>query len=179
MNSPLRIGSNALLSNTNGIIRTSALTLAAGCGLVVPACIGLGVLPGMPAFPFLTTMAAFLLLEGKPPWTALVLPSLLFFAWSPGLFRGRVEIPMRSRALFAVTGLLTPIWFVIGWKYGRTYQSRFLYLFCAMNVLWLLALWLILAHSRRRASFVCNLLFHWLLFAWLGWCAFPWLGELP
>ncbi len=179
MNSSLPSGSDAVLGNTNGWIRTSALTLVAGCGLVVPACVGLGILPGLPAFPFLTTVPAFFLLEGKPPWTTVVLPSLLFFSWSPGLFRGQVKIPMRSRALFALTAFLTVIWFVIGWKYGRIYQGPLLYVFCVLNALWLLALWLVLSYSGRRSSFVCNLLFHWLLFAWLGWFAFPWLGEMP
>jgi hypothetical protein len=28
-------------------------------------------------------------------------------------------------------------------------------------------------------SFRTNMFFHWILFAWLAWFAFPWLGELP
>jgi hypothetical protein len=31
----------------------------------------------------------------------------------------------------------------------------------------------------KSKSFASNLIFHWLLFAWLGWFAFPYLGESP
>jgi hypothetical protein len=33
------------------------------------------------------------------------------------------------------------------------------------------------ARVRRRPSRAKALLFHWLLFAWTAWCAFPWFGE--
>ena len=39
--------------------------------------------------------------------------------------------------------------------------------------------WCAVIRDCRRPSFWVNLLSHWLLFAWLGICAFPYLGELP
>jgi hypothetical protein len=40
-------------------------------------------------------------------------------------------------------------------------------------------LWSVFIWAKRQPSFGRNLLAHWLLFVWLGWYAFPYLGELP
>jgi hypothetical protein len=50
---------------------------------------------------------------------------------------------------------------------------------CAINVAWLVSLWTILYSASKMRSFKTNLLFHAVLFAWLAWYAFPYLGELP
>jgi hypothetical protein len=47
-----------------------------------------------------------------------------------------------------------------------------------INVAWMAALCLLLNRSSTAApSFVRNLALHWVLFAWLAWYAFPYLGE--
>lgn len=33
--------------------------------------------------------------------------------------------------------------------------------------------------NQRRPSFASNLCWHAIAFAWLGFAAFPWMGELP
>ncbi|MGA9545877.1 MAG: hypothetical protein WBQ85_20045 [Candidatus Sulfotelmatobacter sp.] len=167
-------------------MRSPALTLVAGSGLVVPAYLGL-FLTGTPTLfcplPFLTVTPAFVLsslLTGQFTRAAVLVPSLLFFAWNPGLFRGQVRVPKRSLVLLVVATLFSVAWFTGGWKYGLEYQGRqYTYIICIMDGAWLAALWAILVACWRRTSFAGNLLFHWLLFAWLGWYAFPYLGELP
>jgi len=50
---------------------------------------------------------------------------------------------------------------------------------CAINTVWTVAWWAILYRAWRASSFGMNLFFHAMLFAWLAWYAFPYLGELP
>jgi hypothetical protein len=161
------------------------LTLVAGCSLLVPAYVGL-LLTGGPTLlcplPLLTVIPAFMLssLSGAR-WTwAVVVSSLLFFAWNPGLFRRQAQVPKRTLVLLAAMPVLTAGYFVGNWKYGLDYQGRqYVYAICAINGIWLVVLWMIVAGRSHRISFRGNLLLHWLLFAWLGWYAFPYLGELP
>jgi hypothetical protein len=122
-------------------------------------------------------MSAFLF----SPWLAVFAPVALFFAWNQAMFRGEAKIPRRSWVLLVVATALTVIWFVGGWRYGLEYQGlRHTRFVCAVNVIWLALLWtLFLATRKGPASFKLNLLLHWILFAWLAWYAFPWLGELP
>jgi hypothetical protein len=45
--------------------------------------------------------------------------------------------------------------------------------------MWLGSLWWTVARFQRQPSFKGNLFSHWLLFSWLAYYAFPYLGELP
>ena len=134
-------------------------------------------------FPFLTVTPAFILSSlsaGRLTWAAVLIPSLLFFAWNPALFWGQSQVPKRSLVLLLALTVLSAVWFVGSWKYGLEYQGRqYVYAICAINGVWLVALWMIIIGRAHRTSFCGNLLLHWLLFAWLGWYAFPYLGELP
>jgi len=47
------------------------------------------------------------------------------------------------------------------------------------NIIWTTFLVSLFAAFRSRASFKKNLFLHWMLFVWLAWYAFPYLGELP
>jgi hypothetical protein len=160
--------------------------LAAGCALVVPSAIGLFV-TGVPSivspFPLLTFTPAFWLLDfpglHKFFWAAALVPPVLFFVWNPGLFSGETDMPVRTTPLLAVATLLNAIWIVGFWEVGLKYHGApYTYAVAAANAVWMVLLWGAFARHQRRASFKANLLFHWLLFAWLAWYAFPYLGEL-
>jgi hypothetical protein len=154
------------------------ITLLTGLGLLIPASVGL--LAGVPTvfcpLPALTVLPAFFL-----SWAAAIVPTLLFFAWNQGLFRGVANIPKRSYVLLATATVLSVIWFVGGWKYGLQFQgAHYTYAVCFANIAWLVFLWAMFGRSwKRESSFKTNLLLHWILFAWLAWYAFPYLGELP
>ena len=163
----------------------AVLTLAAGLGLVAPASIGL-LLTGVPTLicplPALTILPALILSSwpGQAYRYVVLLPSVLFFAWNLSLFRGKALIPKRSIVLLAITTGLSVVYFVKFWKDGVRYEgSKFTELVCLVNALWLLLLWIMLARRWKASSFADSLLFHWVLFAWLAWYAFPYLGELP
>ena len=163
--------------------KSAAATLMAGFGLLVPAAVGLlasGVPTMLCPFPALTVLPAFLLSVHLSN-LAVVLPTLLFFIWNPGLLRGETKVPKRSYALLAVATVLSVFYFVSGWDLGLKYQgihyTRFV---SAVNTAWVAFLILGFLRSRKRAtSFRFNLFLHWMMFAWLAWYAFPYLGELP
>ena len=130
--------------------------------------------------PTLTVIPAFFLSTARLTWLAVLVPAGLFFLWTPGLFHGKADIPRRSWILLSVLTVLTAVYFAGSWRYGLEYQGkRFTYGICALNAGWLALLWTIFMWRGNKKSFTNNLILHWLLFAWLGWYAFPYLGELP
>ena len=162
----------------------ATITFTAGLGLLIPASIGL-LVSGVPTilcpFPMLTILPALLLSGLHLEKAAVAVPMLLFFVWCPGLFRGQAKIPARSYGLFIVATISTIVYFVVSWKWGLQYQgSRFTHVVGMANIVCLAILGFAFSRSWRRASsFGYSLFVHWILFAWLAWCAFPYLGELP
>lgn len=161
--------------------RSRLIILLSGAALLLPSSIGL-LTAGAPTFycprPFVTVMPAFLF--GSMWRVSIVVPTLFFFAWNPGFFQEKRVVPKRTVALFGSLVGLSVVWFVIGWNFGLQYQGpSYTWTMLAVNVLWIAVLTLLLLHSLKRESFTWNLAIHWLLFAWLAWCAFPYLGELP
>jgi len=131
--------------------------------------------------PVLTVIPAFFLSSAGLHGIAVAVPTIFFLLWNPQLFRGGPEVPKRTYFLFGGAILLSIAWFVASWKFGLQYQGRrFTYSMCVINALWILFLGLLFARSRKgNQSFTSSLILHWLLFAWLAWYAFPYLGELP
>jgi drug/metabolite transporter (DMT)-like permease len=160
-------------------MKPNVITLLSGIALLIPATFGLS-LSGVPTvhapFPALVVIPSFFL--GLP---ALFIPSVLFFAWHPALFKGNNKFPIRTYILFVALVVLTVIWFIVSWNFSIQYEgARYTYIVCAVNAVWIAALAALLWKCRRKKiSFPSNLLVHWVLFAWLAWWAFPYLGELP
>ena len=156
-------------------------TIIGGLALIIPAAIGLlstGVPTVFGPFPAMTAVPALLL---SSRIVGVVVPSLGFFAWNPGLLRGENRLPKRSFGLLAVATILSVIWFVVGWTNGLHYQGvGYVHRVCGATVAWIAFLGtLFTLYWKRESSFRLNLALHWLLFAWLAWYAFPYLGELP
>ncbi len=155
------------------------LTVLAGACLLVPTFVGT-LSSGVPTLycpmPVMTILPAFL---GMLP-IGLLIPAGLFFLWNPGLLKHRTNVPKRTVAAAAVLSSLTVVYFATSWDYGVQYQGgRYTVIMLVINLVWLALLWLLIVRCWRQPSFTTNLLLHWLLFAWLGWYAFPHLGELP
>jgi hypothetical protein len=106
------------------------------------------------------------------------LPSLLFWGWSVQLFRGEATLPLRSVLLLLALAILSIVYFVASWNFGVQWQGYpHLVSVTLLNALALVALWWLLRAARSKPLFRRSLTFHWALFAWLAWLAFPWLGE--
>lgn len=104
---------------------------------------------------------------------------LSFAAWSLPLLKGEKRIPKRTKIAATVLVSLSLVFLALSWSYGVKYQGTThtvaMYVF---NALFWAALLVVGRRNLREPSYGYNFLFHWLLFAWLGWVAFPWLGEL-
>jgi hypothetical protein len=165
-------------------MESAKLTRVSGFTLFFPAVIGLG-FGGVPTvlgpFPALTVLPAFLLSARPLSLAVLFVPVLLFFAWNPGLFRGAPKIPKRSYVLLGLATVLSIFWFLSGGSYAPKYQgAQFTYFVCIVNFAWIAFLWAMFARAWKvGSSFKTNLFLHCMLFAWLAWYAFPYLGELP
>jgi hypothetical protein len=109
------------------------------------------------------------------------IPMVFFVVWNPRLFPGQDTVPKRSAVLLAIATLLDIVYFGIGWEDGIAFQGVvYTYSVFIWNAMWMTCLWLVLIRGRRASpSFRTNLLFHWMLFTWFAWHAFPLLGELP
>jgi hypothetical protein len=77
--------------------------------------------------------------------------------------------------------VLSVVYFVASWNWGLQYQGpKYAHAVCALNVAWVAFLILAFVRSwETPPAFRFNLFVHWMLFAWLAWYAFPYLGELP
>ena len=79
-------------------------------------------------------------------------------------------MPKRTYTLFVIAAVLSVIWFIRGWKYGLQYEGpTFTHFICAVNIVWVVGLGVLLfLRQKVNPSFISNLAFHLLFFAWLG-----------
>jgi hypothetical protein len=160
------------------------VVIAVGLSLLIPAWIGLfssGVPTLYSPLPTLTIVPAFELARWDLQYLAVLVPSILFFLWNPGLLLSqRPNLPKRTVVVLGLLTVLTVVDCVLEWKYGVQYRgTRHTIVVYIINVMWLASLWWTVVRFQRHPSFRGNLFSHWLLFAWLAWYAFPYLGELP
>jgi hypothetical protein len=169
-------------------MKTRLSIAAVGLSLIAPAWMGIfasGVPTWYSPFPLLTMAPRVILTRGFGgpylPKCVVLIPGILFFLWNPGLLLDpRPALPKRTPALLALLTVLTAWYVRVGWYYGVEYQGMEYTVFVSVvNVAWLAVLWLLVLHSMRRPSVANNVLTHGVLFVWLGWYAFPYLGELP
>ncbi len=159
-------------------MKNKLLTIAAGLSLLIPVLFWLFSKQGpslLYPFPALMFIPSFLLRRA-----AVLVPVLLFFAWNPGLFGGQAKVPRRSYILLIAATVLSVVWFAVGWRDGLAVQgAKYNYVISGINALWIVVLWLLFSRSRKgEPSFGTNLAVHWVMFAWLAWYAFPFMGEL-
>ena len=117
----------------------------------------------------------------KAAWSGLAsLPvGAAFLAWSYPLFRGRDRAPLRSLVLAGASVVLSVAFFVYAWRDGVTHQGpRHTIAMAGYNLVSIGVVFWLFRRNRASPSFASNLAFHTILFLWLAYCAFPWLGEL-
>jgi len=127
-------------------------------------------------FAFVSTVPALWVFElNERVWPSFVLFALAclpvvaaFLASSAHLFRDK-----------RVLVLLSLAWFWQGWSYGIQHQGMSHTLYVAVwNAIFVAAASILFLLNKKSPRFAGNLAFHGVMFSWLAWCAFPWLGEL-
>jgi len=105
--------------------------------------------------------------------------ALLFFASTVPTMRGNAKVGRILAGLSAILMLLSIGFLFIFYDYGVQYQGKqhtlLMYLFNATLIGATITVFLV---NFSRPTVNSSLLYSCLLFCWLGWCAFPWLGEL-
>jgi len=114
------------------------------------------------------------------PLLAAVPVALAYVSWvSPQSSRSS-QIPTRSLAAFLIVAALVIIDFLIEWPYAMQYRgATHTYFMVGYNLAFLSGIALLRSRNRRSPSVAGVASFHGILFCWLAWCAFPYLGELP
>jgi hypothetical protein len=121
-----------------------------------------------------------LLGQGSLLFAMMFVPAL-FLAWSwSTVSAGAARIPVRSAVLFSVVAFLSVGDLVFGSQYGVQYQGRdYVAAVWMINVPWWIGLSTLIFVADKWPRPWLNLTFHFAFFAWLAWCALPYLGELP
>ena len=118
------------------------LVFASCLSLVAVASIGL-FSAGVPTIycpmPTLTVLPAFVLSQWRLHVAAVLIPLVLFVAWSPGLMKNKQsKLPRRTIGLLAAFSILTAVDFSLEWKYGVEYHGlEHTVTVCLINVIWL------------------------------------------
>ncbi len=121
-----------------------------------------------------------ILILNLPVVLAISLFTLAFLIWRPALFHGAVGVPIRTLALFAITSVLSFVWFISSWSYGLKYEGRTYTVVCALLSAALFSVsGFLLWRARTAPSFVTALLSQTTIFLWLASYALPYLGETP
>src|SRR6267142_2387691 len=123
-------------------MNTRLLVIAAGLGLLIPAWIGLfssGVPTLYSPLPTLTILPAFMLSRWHLHSLAVLVPSILFFLWRPGLLLNQQpNVPKRTIVLLGLLTMLTIVDFVFEWNDGVHYQGVHHAIgVCIINLMWL------------------------------------------
>lgn len=108
-----------------------------------------------------------------------LLVPVAFLFWCSNLWQGETTIPKRSRNLAIGIFLLSVFWFMWVGQGGVQVQGLFhVILVQGYNVLIASILLLLYRMNKAEPKFGVSYTYHWLMFAWIGWCAFPWLGPV-
>ena len=164
-------------------LRPTTVVGLAAVAMILPTSMGL-LVSGVPTeicpLPALIIWPAVLLSNLRLQYAAIAFPAVSFCLWHRGLFRGDTIVPRRTYYLLAILFVLNAAWIISGWRLGVQYEGvEYTRAVCLVSLIWATFLVCYLARTWRRGStFAASLFVHWALFAWLGWYAFPYLGEL-
>jgi hypothetical protein len=170
--------SNARANPSSAVkIKNVALVLAASLSLAPFTYLSVWGSSGLTVYSP-AALLAFFPLYILPQWLALFTPSLLFILWNGCLLRKDVAVPVRTSVVFLLLSALTVFYFVIGWSAGIEYNgAEYTRSVCVINVLMMGLLGLLWLVALKAKNYWANFIFSWVLFLWLSWQAFPYLGE--
>lgn len=109
-----------------------------------------------------------------------VVPAIGFMLSAIPTVRGSDRTGPGFIASIVVVGVLVVAWFIYGWKYGVRYQGLSVVMLLALLNLATFCILLLASLALRRFPGVWRkFAVHTVFWVWIGWLAFPWLGEWP
>ena len=103
----------------------------------------------------------------------------IYFIWSLFFIKKPFLIPKPTIILAGIFILLSIVFNINSYKYGLQYQGQaHTFLMYGYNIAIIGLLTFILKRNMSAPNIINGLGFNIVLFSWLGWVAFPWLGEL-
>ena len=135
-------------------------------------------------YSFVVVIPAFMVyaLEVPKPFLYFLaaLPNAAFFLiWSIYTVKGKFLLNKPTRIFSSILIFLSVLFCIISYSYSVQYQglSHTLIMY-AYNLFFIGCLYKLYLINRSNPTENNCLVFNVLLFSWLGWSAFPWLGEL-
>lgn len=130
---------------------------------------------------FLTSPSVSILIPAYASvYLAGAVPAIGFLGTAWPTMRGRTQIGRSFMASVIIVGLLVVVWFVVNWDHGVQYQgASTVYVLLVLNLVTfsgvLFAVWALMSTPNLWGKF----LLHAVFWVWVGWLAFPVLGEFP
>lgn len=107
----------------------------------------------------------------------IMLVPIVFAVWSLPLLWGRV-VPSRSIVLLICTAVISSLWLIFGFRKGIHHQGfSYVTSVIVIGIGWWVLLGMLAFIAWRWPSMGRNYLLQVVLFIWLAWYAFPYLGE--
>jgi len=158
-------------------------------GAIVVALLGMmTMIAGFPKlyspYSFTVVLPAFFIYSlDLPAWlfpVASVVPIiLLYLVWVLVLVRPPYRIAKIAKGLAVLLVLLSITFNLVAFKNGVKYQGELhTYVMYAYNIMFILMLAIVTWLNSSKSTLINSTCFAVILFSWLGWVAFPWLGEL-
>ena len=95
------------------------------------------------------------------------------------LFKAEKSIGKSFKVISVLIGALSVLYLMASFVYGYKYQGlTHTLVICIYNAIFIVALYKLYLANMVEPSLNKAFVFRLTFFVWLGWCAFPWLGEL-
>ena len=105
--------------------------------------------------------------------------SLAFLISAIPLFKAEKSIGKSFKVISVLIGALSVLYLMASFVYGYKYQGlTHTLVICIYNAIFIVALYKLYLANMVEPSLNKAFVFRLTFFVWLGWCAFPWLGEL-
>jgi hypothetical protein len=133
----------------------------------------------LPALPLMLGLVTGSFMGERFLYLGLLLPTLMFVAWSWPALRGGNKVPLRTYAAILLLIGLSALDFSASYADGiANWGLRHVAFVGGANAVIAAGLVALSIRVGRHPDWRGNLALHVLLFGWLAWGAFPWLGVL-
>ena len=119
-------------------------------------------------------------LSRAPVYILAATPTVTFYLiWSFFFINKSLKISKPTIAISLILIILSIVFNVHGYEYGVKYQGLLHTIVMYSYSISFIAALILIFKSNKTSQTINNCLgFNIVLFSWLGWSAFPWLGEL-